>query len=74
MIKKIKKKSGINDSNAENKWHDLARNNEIASLYGVVKQKLNYKIEPVVVKTERSSKTDSTTSAVGLAKSKHSVI
>lgn len=58
----------------KNKQHNLVESSEIASRYWVAKQKLNYEIEPVVVKTERSFKTDGTAIAVTMRKNKFGVI
>ena len=58
----------------KNKQHDLVESNEVAFLSWMAKQKLNYKWEPVVVKTEMSFKTDGAAIAVTLRKNKHGMI
>lgn len=53
-----------------NKQHDLIESNEVDFLLWVAKQKLNYKLESAVVKTETSFKTDGAAIAVTLRKNK----
>lgn len=58
----------------KNEQRNLLESSEIAPSYWMAKQKLNYELEPVVVKTERSFKTDGTAIAVTLRKNKFEII